>query len=178
MITNLSVKYPSYPIKHNQKFLIICFNIFDNRNNILRSSISVALYSFFECYFNYIINHHKSPTSKESKSISFLEENKLTTKYSIEETTRFLFDNLDEQVLQLEERTLSEKKEKYFIDKERLIMKIFINMFTIFKDYTKNLNSLDVLCEKNLFSYIRLKNKNLLNLSEIHDSKILIERSS
>ena len=103
------------------------------------------------------------------KKLSFLETDPNNSKFSLEKSIRFLFDNIDEQILWLEEKTLIDKKDKITIQRERLLTKVFLQMFEIFDPFIGKLKSLDLVCQKNLFSYIRLKNKNLGGDSEIQD---------
>jgi hypothetical protein len=103
--------------------------------------------------------------------MSFLEENKADTVFSVDQSIRFLLDNLDEQILWLEEKTLADKKNELVLLRERLIVKIIVRMFQIFETRVGKLKELDTLCQKNLFSYVRLKNKTLTGKSSMIDSK-------
>lgn len=80
-------------------------------------------------------------------------------------------DNLDEQILWLEEKTLSDKKDQLVLERERLMVRILVRMFQVLGGRMGSLKELDTLCQKNLFSYVRLKNKTLTGKSFMVDSK-------
>ena len=81
-------------------------------------------------------------------------------------------DNLDEQILWLEEKTLSEGRDQNSLQRERLLIQVIFKMFEAFEHHVGKLHALDVLCQKNLFSYIRLKNRALSGACLIKDSKL------
>lgn len=127
----------------------------------------MTLFQFFDCFFNYVNNN----LDKTEKKESFLEDDKIGSKFSLEQSIRFLMDNLNEQILWLEEKTLSDKKNNIIQERERLIVRILVRMFQILESKVGCLKELDTLCLKNLFSYVRLKNKTLTGKSKMIDSK-------
>ena len=129
--------------------------------------MSVTLYQFFDCFFNFIHKELDKPKKKES----FLENDNFKNTFPLEQSIRFLMDNLDEQILWLEEKTLSDTKNSLVLERERLIVKIIVRMFQVLEERVGKLKELDTLCQKNLFSYVRLKNKTLTGKSKMIDSK-------
>lgn len=134
---------------------------------IIRTTISITLLQFFDCFFAYINKTLDEP----KKKLSFLEVEKPKNVFKIDETIRCLMDNLIEQILWLEEKTLVDKKNELVLQRERLVVKIIVRMFRVFEKRVGKLKEFDMLCHKTLFSYVRLKNKTLTGKSLKIDSK-------
>lgn len=114
-------------------------------------------------------------TSKKLAKPHFLDsESPGSRRFSAEESLRFVMDNLDEQILWLEERTLSGEREDFGMERERLLIRVVYKMFDAFESHVGELEALDVLCHKNLFSYVRLKNRTLSGENPILDSKFFL----
>jgi hypothetical protein len=128
-----------------KKFVEISLNVFSDKNDLIKNTVSLSLNQFFASFSQYILKERVDATPDFLKNL------------------RAFADILEEYFTHLEEKAHNLLTESLIL-KERLILKLIFTVLNTMGDKIRSIKELDIVFSKNLYSLCQTKFK-LINAS-------------
>ena len=154
VINEHSVQFYNY--ENFNKFLLISFSIFDNKNTLMKNSISLALTQLFSAYSNFLCENDNFLKKEYNKNLICFSK------------------ILQEICLQLEEKVTKSVLNDSQIFKERLILKLIFSIYNTLKDKINKLEIINEIFKKNFYNFVKMKFKYFNNTNSLGDLHYLL----